>query len=97
MRRLKSISGKTMTMHIAYSEVDSGICSMLWKAAERLCINVTGDNYSETMLNRDCFSEFEHEGNAIDCLVCSSELHPAEVNLLDKKLKEGISLETAIC
>lgn len=81
-------------MKIASSENDHGICSMISKAAEMLGMEVIWDTFSNSKLSRNRMEEVEDYRDSIDCLVCSAGLHPGEINVLARNLKQGKILQS---
>ena len=62
-----------MTMHVAASDHDRGICWMIAKIAEVKGISVTINEFSDRQV---MLQEMADESFSTDYLVCSSELLP---------------------
>ena len=77
-------------MHVAASDNSRGICWMIAKVAEAKGIKVTVEDVSTPKLK---LQGLEDDGYSIDYLVCSSDLHPADVHNLTKRLHKGTKFD----
>ena len=77
-------------MHVAASDNSRGICWMIAKVAEAKGIKVTMEDASTPKLK---LQDMEDDDYSINYLVCSSDLHPADVHRLIEKLHKGTCFE----
>ena len=76
-------------MHVAASENDRGICWVIAKAAEKQGMDVTMNDALKPDAIKNIAHKIDSNSCLIDCLVCSSDLHPADVDVLLQKITKG--------
>lgn len=87
-RIISRLAGSDVSrMYVAASECDRGFCWMIAKVAGSQGIDVKVNDILESKICT--VQEICDEVGVIDCLVCSSDLHPADVKLLTMNLRKG--------